>query len=155
MFNLLILLAASLIVASGSIVINGEVITSLALTESGLAFLAKTLATRSLSVIIPRGFPSLLVTIMHPKPCSSISSATLFAGASSVMVMTGLLITSLTSSREDLNPISDMFFATLYVFCAAFLLHSLKIGIEHLKLVMSTWLQRFCSEEILLASGLL
>lgn len=75
-----------------------------------MRFFARTLPTRSLSVIIPSGFPSLLVTIMHPSSCLSISSATLFTGAFSSMVTTGLLITSLTSSRDVLNPISDMFF---------------------------------------------
>lgn len=38
MFSLLILLAASLIVASGSMVIRGDVMTSLAFRESGFAF---------------------------------------------------------------------------------------------------------------------
>ena len=107
MLSLLILLAASLIVSSGSMVISGVVMTSFAFRVSGFRFLASTLITRSLSVIIPMGFPSLLVTTMQPRPCLSMSFATLFVVASSFMVITGLLMTSLTSIG-DRNPMSDM-----------------------------------------------
>src|SRR3972149_7666349 len=107
MSSLLILLAASLIVASGSIVTNGEVMISFAFTASGLRFLARTLTTKSRSVIIPRGFPSLFVTITQPTLFSSMRRATLFEAASSSVVTTGLLITSLTSILV-LNPISDI-----------------------------------------------
>src|SRR4030043_1600014 len=92
----LILLAASVIVASGSIVISGVVMTFLALIVSGFLFLAKTRTTRALSVIIPSGFSSLVVTIMQPHSRLSISSATLLAGVFSSAVTAGLLITSLT-----------------------------------------------------------
>ncbi len=107
MFSLLILFAASFIVASGSMVIKGDVITSLALIVFGAMFLAKTLMTKSLSVMIPMGFPSWLVIITQPNPCFSISSATLLMGSSSFIVMTGLLIASFTSILADLNPMSD------------------------------------------------
>ncbi len=111
MFSLLILLAASVMVASGSIVSKGEVITSLALSASGLRFLAKTLTTRSLSVIIPSGFPFLLVTITQPRSSLSMSSAARFTGAASSMAITGLLMTSFTSIF-DLRPISAIVSAT-------------------------------------------
>lgn len=111
MFNLLIFLAASVMVASGSIVSRGEVMTSLALRVSGLRFLAKTLTTRSLSVIMPSGFPCLFVTMMQPISSLSMSSAARFARAASSMVITGLLMTSLTSIF-DLRPISAIVSAT-------------------------------------------
>src|SRR3989304_1140279 len=111
MLSLLILLAASLIVASGSIVTNGEVMISLAFTASGTRFLAKTLITKSRSVIIPTGFNALLVTITQPKALSAMRLATLFEGASSSKVTTGLLMTSLTTILV-LNPISDIALTT-------------------------------------------
>lgn len=134
MFSLLILLAASLIVASGSIVMSGEVMTCLALRVSGLRFLARTLTTRSLSVIIPRALPCLLVTIMQPKSSLSMSSAARFAGADSSMATTGLLMTSFTSIF-DLKPISAMVSTTFDLLIILLdSLYPFKMGISHLKL---------------------
>src|SRR4030067_2483364 len=107
MSSLLILLAASFIVASGSIVTNGVVMISLAVTLPGVRFLARTLSTKSLSVIIPIGFPALFVTMTQPKLFSCIRLAMWFEGASSAVVTTGLLMTSLTTILV-LNPISDI-----------------------------------------------
>ena len=61
MSSLVILLAASLMVASGSIVTSGVVMISLPLMVSGLRFLAMTLMTKSRSVMMPIDFPALLV----------------------------------------------------------------------------------------------
>src|SRR4030065_2755006 len=112
MLSLLILLAASLIVASGSIVTNGEVMISLAFTVSGLRFLVRTLRTKSRSVIIPMGFPALLMIITQPKSFLSMMLAILFEGASSSNDTHGLLMASLTNIFV-LNPISDIAQTTL------------------------------------------
>ncbi len=69
----LIRLAASMRVSSGSIVMRGDVITSLAVSLLGWIFFAKTRVTKSLSVIMPRGFPSLVVTMMPPIWLSAMS----------------------------------------------------------------------------------
>src|SRR4030043_2225674 len=115
MLSLLILLAASLIVASGSIVTNGEVMISLTFTASGTRFLAKTLITKSRSVIMPTGFPALLVTTTQPNWLSAMRLAALFEAASSIKVTTGLLVTSLTTILV-LNPISDIAKTTPNIF---------------------------------------
>ena len=107
MSSLLILRAASVIGSSGSIVTKGVVIISFAFRVSGLTFFAKTLTTRSRSVIMPIDFPFLLVTIMQPKSFVSIESAAVSEVASSSMVITGLVMTSLTTILV-LNPISDI-----------------------------------------------
>ena len=107
MSSLLILLAASLIVASGSMVTTGEVMMSLAFMASGIRFFERTLLTRSLSVMMPMGFWDLFTMITQPRLCSSMTLATLFEGASSSKVTTGLLMASLTSILV-LIPISDI-----------------------------------------------
>src|SRR3990170_7051482 len=107
MSRLLIILAASFIGASGSIVTSGKVMNSMAFALSGATFLARTLTTRSRSVIIPIGLPALFVTMTQPTLLSSMSLATWFADASSSVVTTGLVMTSLTSILV-LIPISDI-----------------------------------------------
>src|SRR4030067_34535 len=107
MSSLLILLAASFIVASGSIVTTGEVMNSAALVVPGDTFFARTLTTKSRSVMIPMGFPALFATTTQPTLLSTISLATLFADASSSVVTTGLVMTSLTIILV-LIPISDI-----------------------------------------------
>src|SRR3972149_4975056 len=107
MSSLLILLAASFIVASGSIVTTGEVMNSAALVVLGTMFFARTLTTKSRSVMIPRGFPALFATTTQPTLLSPMSLATLFDDASSSVVITGLVMTSLTIILV-LIPISDI-----------------------------------------------
>src|SRR3990172_2815004 len=107
MLSLLILFAASFIGVSGSTVTRGDVMKFSAFVEVGLAFAARTRTTRSRSVIIPSGFPALLVTTTQPTLLSSMSLATLFADAYSFVATTGLVMTSLTSILS-LIPISDI-----------------------------------------------
>jgi hypothetical protein len=80
---------------------------SFAFTVSGLRFFAKTLITKSRSVMMPIDFPALLVTITHPKSSRSIAAAAKLEAEFSSIVTTGLLITSRTSIFV-LNPISDI-----------------------------------------------
>jgi len=87
--------AASFIVAVGPMVIRGEDITASTFTFSGLRPTAITLLSRSLSVTMPTGSPS-LSTIRLPTRRSPIILAASFMVASGEIVTTGVAIISLT-----------------------------------------------------------
>ena len=88
-------------------VTSGVVMISLALTVSGLRFLAITLITKSRSVIMPIDFSALFDNYNGAQIILFHGSGSLFEAPFSSIVTTGLLITSRTSIFV-LNPISDM-----------------------------------------------